>query len=188
MSTDPVNQRRQNFVFVHTAQNFHSTVDVSFRAVTLGGAPDPRVLVTNTTRAGTAPGTVVWTANKYPALTTGIPIAKYAEAQLIIAEARVAANDLPGAAAAINAARNTRTGMPQYDVTGQTAAQVRDQIVEERRRELFLEGHRLGDIRRYSLPLNPAVGAAYTTGGGTYGDQRCFPLPDVERINNPNIG
>jgi hypothetical protein len=23
--------------------------------------------------------------------------------------------------------------------------------------------------------------------GGTYGDQRCFPLPDVERIHNPNI-
>ena len=26
-----------------------------------------------------------------------------------------------------------------------------------------------------------------TIGGGTYGDQRCFPLPDIERNNNPNI-
>jgi starch-binding outer membrane protein, SusD/RagB family len=188
MSTDATNARRQNFVFVHTQQNRHSTVDPSFRNLTLNGQPDPRVLVTNTNAPGTAPGTTIWTANKYPALTTGIAIAKYAEAQLIIAEARLAANDIPGAAAAINAARNTRPGMPAYDPTGQTAADVRATIIEERRRELFLEGHRLGDIRRYQLPLNPAPGTAYTTGGGTYGTQNCFPLPDVERINNPNIG
>jgi starch-binding outer membrane protein, SusD/RagB family len=61
------------------------------------------------------------------------------------------------------------------------------QLVEERRRELFLEGHRLGDIRRYNLAMSPAAGTAYPGGGGTYGSQSCFPLPDVERINNPNI-
>jgi hypothetical protein len=187
MSTDDVNTRRQNFVFVHTGQNFHSSVDPSFRNVQLNGAPDPRVLTTNTGRLGTAPNVVVWTANKYPARTSPIAIAKYAEAQLIVAEARAAAGDLVGAQTAINNARNTRSGMPQYDATGQTAAQVRDQVIEERRRELFLEGHRLGDIRRYQLPLNPAVDAQYTTGGGVYGNQSCFPLPDVERINNPNI-
>lgn len=185
--TNGTDTRRQNFVFLHTAQNSHSSVDPSFRGVTLNGAPDPRVAVTNTNRNGTAPGTQIWTANKHATLTTAIAIAKYAEAQLIIAEARVAANDLAGAAAAINAARNTRTGMPQYDVTGQTAAQVRAQVIEERRRELFLEGHRLGDIRRFQLPLSPAVGAPYAPGGGTYGDQTCFLLPDVEKINNPNI-
>jgi hypothetical protein len=186
-SADAVNTRRQNTVFTHSARDFFSSVDPTFRDVLLNGAPDPRVATTNTTRAGTAPGVIIWTANKYPVITTPIPIAKYAEAQLIVAEARVAANDLPGAQTAINNARNTRAGMPQYDVTGQTAAQVQAQIIEERRRELFLEGHRLGDIRRYSLSLNPATGSAYTTGGGTYGTQSCFPLPDVERINNPNI-
>jgi starch-binding outer membrane protein, SusD/RagB family len=179
--------RRQNFVFLHTAQNSHSSIDPSFRAVTIGGAADPRVAVTNSGRVGTAPGVQVWTANKYPTLTTVMPISRYAEAQLIVAEAKAATGDLAGAAAAINAARNTRTGMPQYDVTGQTAAQVKDQIIEERRRELFLEGHRLGDVRRYNVALNPAVGTAYAAGGGTYGDQKCFLLPDVERINNPNI-
>ena len=60
-------------------------------------------------------------------------------------------------------------------------------IVEDRRRELFLEGHRLGDMRRLSIPLNPASGTAYPGGGGLYGTQTCFPLPDVERVNNPNI-
>ena len=67
-----------------------------------------------------------------------------------------------------------------------TAAQVRDQILEERRREFFLEGHRLGDMRRFNVPLSPAVGAPYPH-GNTYGDQRCFPLPDSERNNNPNL-
>ncbi len=187
-SADAVNPRRQNLVFGHTAQNSYSSVDPSFRNVQLpDGTQDPRTASTDAGRNGTAPNVRVWTPNKYPSLATSIPIAKYAQAQLIVAEARVAAGDLPGAQTAINNARNTRAGMPQYDVTGQTADQVRAQIIEERRRELFLEGHRLGDIRRYDLALNPATGSAYAAGGGNYGAQDCFPLPDVERINNPNI-
>lgn len=188
ISTDATNVRRQNFSFLSINQNIWSTVDASFRNLTIGGAPDPRVAVTNTGRAGTAQGSQVWTPDKYPAITTVMPITRWAEAQFIIAEARVAAGDLPGAAAAINAVRATRTGLPTYSATGQTAAEVTAQIVEERRRELFLEGHRLGDLRRLALPFLPAAGVAYPGGGGTYGDQTCFPLPDAERINNPNIG
>jgi starch-binding outer membrane protein, SusD/RagB family len=188
-SPDATNTRRQNMVFIHTVQNLYSSVDSSFRGLTLGGAPDPRVVVVNSNSTGTA--TVagqVWRASKYPLVTTPMPIARYAEAQLILAEARAATNDLTGAAAAINAARNSgRTGMPQFDPTGMTQAQIQTQIIEERRRELFLEGHRLGDIRKYNLPLNPPIGRTYAIGSGTYGDQRCFPLPDVERNNNPNI-
>ncbi len=188
-SADATNTRRQNIVFIHTVQSFFSSVDSSFRGLTLGGAPDPRVVVVNSTRLGTqAAAGQVWQPSKYPLVTTPMPIARYAEAQLILAEARVAAGDLTGAATAINAARNSgRTGMPQFSAAGLSATEVRDQVIEERRRELFLEGHRLGDIRRFNLALRPAVGAPYTIGGGVYGDMRCFPLPDVERNNNPNI-
>ena len=49
-----------------------------------------------------------------------------------------------------------------------------------------MEGHRLGDIRRYGLTFLPASGTPYQY-GGVYGTQTCFPLPDVERINNPTI-
>jgi starch-binding outer membrane protein, SusD/RagB family len=83
--------------------------------------------------------------------------------------------------------RASRTGVPAYDGTGQTAAQIKATIIEDRRRELFLEGHRLGDLRRYNLTFTPAAGTAYPGGGGLYGTQTCFPLPDVERVNNPNI-
>jgi len=187
MSTDATNSRRQNFVFVSINTNSWATVDPSYRGLTINGAADPRVAVTNSGKAGTAAGTQVWTVDKYNSFTAAMPIAKYAEAQLIIAEARVAANDLAGAAAAINAARATHPGLPTYSATGLTAADVKAQIIEERRRELFLEGHRLGDMRRLSIPFTPAAGTAYGPGGGTYGSQTCFPLPDVERINNPNI-
>lgn len=188
MSTDGVNVRRQNFSFLSINQNIWSTVDESFRNVTINGVADPRVAVTNTGRGGTAQGSQIWTPDKYSSITTLMPITRWAEAQYIIAESRVAAGDLTGAIAAINAVRATRTGLPTYAPTSPAAADVQAQIVEERRRELFLEGHRLGDIRRLSLPWLPAAGAPYPGGGGTYGDQTCFPLPDAERINNPNLG
>jgi starch-binding outer membrane protein, SusD/RagB family len=186
--TDAVNLRRQNYVFLSVNQNQWSTVEASLRNLTINGAPDPRVALTNTGRPGTAQGSVIWTPDKYPTLTTVMPIARYAEAQLIVAEARLEAGDLVGAAQALNVVRATRPGVPAYDATGQTAAQVRATLIEDRRRELFLEGRRLGDIRRYNLPLSPAAGTPFPGGGGVYGTQSCFPLPDVERINNPNIG
>jgi hypothetical protein len=186
-SVDAINVRRENFVFIAVNNSNWATIDVSFRGLTINGAPDPRVAVTNTNKAGTAAGTQIWTADKYPALATVMPIARYAEAQFIIADAKLAANDLPGAVAAINVVRAGRAGVPAYDGTGQTAAQVQATLVEDRRRELFLEGHRLGDLRRYNLPILPAAGTAYTISSGTYGTQACFPLPDVERINNPNV-
>lgn len=185
--TDAVNLRRQNYVFLSINQNQWSTVDASLRNLTINGAADPRVALTNTGRPGTAQGSVIWTPDKYSTLTTVMPIARYAEAQLIVAEARLEAGDLAGAAQAINVVRATRTGVPAYDATGQTAEQVRATLIEDRRRELFLEGRRLGDIRRYNLPLSPAAGTPFPGGGGVYGTQSCFPLPDVERINNPNI-
>jgi hypothetical protein len=184
---DAVNARRQNYSFFSINQSSFSTVDPSFRGLTLNGAPDPRVAVTDANRNGTASGTRIFTPDKYSAFGTLMPIARYAEAQLIIAEARIVAGDLTGAATAINAARATRANMPTYSAAGQTAAQVQAQLVEERRRELFLEGHRLGDLRRWQLPILPAAGTAYPLATGTYGAQSCFPLPDVERINNPNI-
>lgn len=184
--TDNVTVRRQNFSFLSINQNNWNTVDATFRGLTINGVPDPRVAVTNTGRVGTAANSVVWTPDKYSLITTVTPIARYAEAQLIVAEARQAAGDLTGAAVAINAVRATRSGVPAYDVTGQTSAQVLATIIEDRRRELFLEGHRLGDMRRYAIALAPAAGTAYPA-GGAYGTQSCFPLPDVERINNPNI-
>jgi hypothetical protein len=40
---------------------------------------------------------------------------------------------------------------------------------------------------RFKVPLSPAAGTAYPSKGGVYGSQLCFPLPDVERNNNPTL-
>jgi starch-binding outer membrane protein, SusD/RagB family len=188
-SGDATFARRQNIVHTHVTQGFFGTVDPSYRNLVMeNGAPDIRVRVTNQNRTGNVQGTTIWTPDKYPTPAASMPITRHAEAQLIIAEARARSGNLQAAAAAINAARTTggRTGLPVYNVEGRTQVQVLADVVEERRREFFLEGRRFYDLRRFNLPQFPAPGSPYPA-GGVYGDQRCFPLPNIERNNNPNI-
>jgi hypothetical protein len=40
--------------------------------------------------------------------------------------------------------------------------------------------------RRFDLAQVPAAGVDYVK-GGEYGDQQCWPLPDVEKLSNPNF-
>ncbi|MDB4916667.1 MAG: RagB/SusD protein [Gemmatimonadetes bacterium] len=188
-SPDAVNARRQNALFIAISQSSFSTVDTAFRNVLVPGGTtqDPRVAVTDLARNGTATGSRIFLPAKAPTNATAMRVASYAEAQLIIAENAAATGDLAAAVTAINNARARTAGVPAYVLpAGATAASVQTQIIEERRREFFVEGHRLGDLRRYSLPFTPASGAAYQY-GGVYGTLTCFPLPDVERINNPTI-
>jgi hypothetical protein len=67
-------------------------------------------------------------------------------------------------------------------------ADIQGTLIEERRRELWLEGQRFYDINRFQsrITLTPATGTTFLK-GGTYGPTRCLPLPDVERFNNPCI-
>jgi starch-binding outer membrane protein, SusD/RagB family len=179
--------RQQSTVFAHsggTGSSNFSSVDRTFDSLKFAGVPDPRVPVTNTGQLGVDNFTIVRQQRKYANLGAAIPIARTTEARLIEAEAKALAGDLNGAVTIINAL-HTAAGIPAYDGTGKTAAEVLAQVREERRRELFLESHRLGDMRRLNLPLIPAIGAPFRA--GVYGDQRCFPLPAVERNNNPNI-
>jgi hypothetical protein len=190
-SYSAANARRENLVFTQMNRGLFSSVDPSFRDLTVGGVPDTRVTVVNTGAVGHDRATVIWRATKYPTIASPIPIASYDEAQLIIAEVDAAAGTPTGtasAAAIINDLR-TRASLPAY-VPG-TPAEVEAQVREERRRELFLEGQRLGDIVRFNITLSPAAGTAYPVKGGLYGShvgtQACIPLPDVERNNNPNF-
>jgi hypothetical protein len=188
-SPDAVNARRQNVIFLHVSQNAYSTVDPSYRNVLIPGGTtqDPRVVVTDLNRNGTATGSRLFLPAKAAANNAPVRLASYAEAQLIVAENAARTGDLQGAAAAINNARARTAGLPAYTLpAGATSVDVVAQIAEERRREFFVEGHRLGDLRRYGLAFTPASGTAYQY-GGVYGTQTCFPLPDVERINNPTI-
>jgi hypothetical protein len=109
-----------------------------------------------------------------------MPITRYAEAQLILAEAQSGTN----AANIINTMR-AAVGLNPY--TGPTDdASITALLASERQRVLFLEGFRGFDIERLALPLVPAAGSAYLQ-GGVYGATVCLPVPDIERDNNPNI-
>jgi len=187
--------RRENSIWVSLFRGGFATIDDPFRSVTVpgpvGSIPDPRVPVAKrTAAAGDVRGhdgvTLIFATAKYPAISSPIAIAKWAEAQLIVAEVQggQVAVDL------INGLRHRAGLSAASDVSGGTAAAIQAQVVEERRRELFLDGHRLGDMIRSQLPLYPPAGRPFTpetAKGGVYGSQVCFPLPDVERLNNPNF-
>jgi hypothetical protein len=190
-SNDVTNIRRQNAIWNSTISSFFSSVDITFQN-SFAADSDPRIASTSTGHVGTDGFTTVVFANKDATADATIAIAKWSEAQLIIAENDVANSNVPGAILIINELRRRAYGDPSgntsHAYTGlATPTAVTAQIIEERRREFFLEGHRLGDLRRYNLPFLPAAGSPYVA-GGTYGSQTCFPLPDIERINNPNLG
>ena len=180
VSASDANGRRQNRV---TAEN--SAINrVQSIAEPYRNLGDTRVPVTATTLVS-ATGVTHYYQTKYPTTSTALPLATYEEAQLIIAEADIRANSLATALPIINASR-TRGGQ-SVPFTGTTQAQYLAELVDQRRRELFLESHHLGDLIRYSQPLVPAAGTPYHF-GGTYASQRCLPHPAAERLNNPLIG
>ena len=178
------NARRENLVNTQFFRGLYSSVDPSFRNLTVGGVPDPRVAVVDAGANGQDRVTRVWRSTKYPLITSPIPIASGDEAILLAAEADLETSNVAGAVAGINKLR-TKSSLPAY--AGGPQAEVRTQLIDERRRELFLEGQRLGDIIRFKIPQTPAAGTAFPAKGGVYGNQLCFPLPDVERNNNPTL-
>ena len=170
--------RRNNRVFAEN--NSAVTVAPAYRGLTVGGQADPRVAVVDAGRNTADNANRLWRQTKYASLSAATPIASGIEAQLILAEARGGAAGV----AILNALRASRS-LPALTAAEQAAFAAT--LLEERNRWLFLQGNRWFDLRLRNLPLVPAVGAAYSK-GGTYGDQRCRPLPDVERLANPNFG
>lgn len=174
--------RRNNLVFnENSLANTSSSVGEPYRTMS---ASDPRVPLVQSNVVSTS-GIRHWYQTKYPAVGSPIPIATYEEAQLIIAEADIRAGSLATALPILNAERARGN---QGVFTGTTQAEYLAELVDQRRRELFLEGQQLSDIIRFGTVLQPAAGTPYHFAGGTYGNQICFPLPAAERLNNPLIG
>lgn len=174
--------RRENLVFVHGQRSRIVTIDPSYRGLTFGGVPDRRVPVTDAKTNAADAVTPLWITSKYASSAAPIAFATGVEARLIVAEAA-------GGQTAVDIINelHARVGLPPFSSSDPTA--IGNQIIEERRREFFLDGHHLGDARQYRFPLLPAAGTPVPPlyGSGTYGSATCFPLPEVERLNNPNI-
>lgn len=161
------------------------TVAEPYRNVMYEGVPDPRVPVVDEQTVNPQTGIAIWTSSKFPDASTPIELASWEEAQLIVAEAEIAAGNFQAAVDIIDAL-HAAVGLPAY-AGGLDEAALMDQIIYERAAEMFLEGHHLQDLKRLDVPLFPATGTDDGF-GGAYGDQICFDLPATEFQNNPNIG
>ena len=170
---------RWNDAWYAIAELGHASVDPKYRNLTVGGVPDPRVAVAAGPDAGLGELSfdgvtdLYVVTNKNFSRADPMRLASYVEAQLIRAEA------LGGAeAVAIINARRSQLQLPQY--TGPTdAASVDALVLDERSRELFMEGgHRFNDLLRNNIPWK----VGNDQNGVPYGTTTCMPLPKSERI------
>ena len=180
-ANDATDNRLYNRLYAITQQFGFYTIE-SLNLKTENGQVDPRSAATQVSTRPADAKSVIYVPDKYSAGDAApTPIATYTEAQLILAEAQGGSN----AVTIVNALR-AAAGLQPY--TGPTdATSIQNLIIDERRRALFLEGFRNYDMQRFDVTFNLPVGTAFPLKGGTYGNTRCLPLPDVERNNNPNI-
>jgi starch-binding outer membrane protein, SusD/RagB family len=143
------------------------------------GAADPRVPVVRTGQTAQDGVTPQYNQTKYLSLSSPQAIAKYAEAQLILAEIEGGT----AAVARINALRTTHN-LPHYSA-GTSAAEIRDLIIEERRREFFFEGRHFADKLRYNLWFPRGQGRNHKA--FAYGFGYCLLMPLAEYQTNPHI-
>lgn len=121
-----------------------------------------------------------------------IKVFRTAEMYLIRAEARAEDNAISGANSAesdLNALRAARiTGYT--NVTLASKDQAITQILQERFKELSLEGHRFWDLKRRGLPVQRLATDAPTPTAATLpaNDFRfLLPIPNAEKLANPLI-
>lgn len=171
-----VDPRRENNIHNSTWFQFHMSVHPDYRNPEIQGVVDPRSQAQDMGSLGVDNETPQWAPVKYSDRDSPVRLASWEEAQLIIAEAS-------GGQRAVDIINTLRDqyGLPPYD--GGSEAEILAQILEERAREFFLEGHRLNDMLRHDIPF--PTGANHK--GQAYGTLTCVPLSDQERAANPNL-
>jgi hypothetical protein len=153
---------------------------------------DPRVLITVTSLQGDAAieccGKVpFWPEAKYTSSAAPIRLTSGREMRLIEAEAKLRTSDVTGAMTSINEVRG------DAGTTTLTATDLTDAwrlLKRERAIELWLEGRRLGDLRRWKADNTPgALDPLESVGAASHLSQQdlCFPISRSERETNPNL-
>ena len=173
------------------ASQKHATIAPNYRELQWKGVADPRV---NTRWDGTLGfdfSTPHWVHDKVTSFDTPTMMASSREAQMFIAEAAAMTGDLDRAREILNQFHSA-AGLPpvtEADIPTQDA--VIEHIIEERRREFFVEGgHRLRDHLRwrgtpFEVPFLGEPGSIHPNGVDQYGqpyeDATCFPVPAIEQ-------
>ena len=178
-----------------TAQSFYKATSVwgTWYAKYYDSSRDPRVAYTQTTLTGAGAFPPVgrvpwWPQAKYASQTAGVNLATGREARLIEAEAALRGGDIATAMAKIDANRAS-AGAP---VAGRpaTLADAWTLLKQERGIELWLEGRRLADMRRWAANQTPGAFDPLEVPGPTSyleGQNTCFPVSREETNTNPNL-
>lgn len=163
------------------------------------------VLVVNK-HGGTAIGSTTAASTASPGFNNDIKIMRLSEMYLIRAEARAAASDLPGAAAAVYEIRKARIipaasqpalAVPVY---GSPTAAWKG-ILDERRIEFAFEGYRFIDLKRIGIKAGASIdrdAADYTSSSANYPAANpanlpltsykfALPIPQAELTSNSVI-
>lgn len=118
---------------------------------------------------------------KYPAQTSAVTLSSGWEMRLIEAEAKLIGGDIPGAMTLINGRRLSLVpALAPWTAT--TAADAWTALKRERGIELWMEGRRLGDLRRWTALNRPGNADVNMTGRDL-----CFATPLSEKETNPNL-
>jgi hypothetical protein len=152
---------------------------------------DPRIPIDSTKPGGTLNGLAYVIQAKYASYGAHIRLASGLEAQYIVAEAGLHGGTTAAALALINA-RRTAGGQGAY--AGATdVASVLAELLNQRARDFWLEGKKLGDLRRNpTVPLaavltDPVGAPFYASGSPTFGSTFCVPIPPQETNANPHF-
>lgn len=175
----------RNMVHFRTWEFGNWSVGPVFRDLTIDdtGEPDPRVELALNPRPAFESSQDLYAPFKAATPSASLTVASGDEARYIIAEVEGGET----AVEIINQVR-ARNGIDvEWEPTGTGTNEIRDKVIEERMRTLFLEGVRLGDLRRYIDKFGLDFFPTSTPQGFPMGDQTCVPLPDIERNNNPDL-
>jgi hypothetical protein len=156
---------------------------------------DTRLPMDSLTRAGvkTLNGLKVVDQTKYPGYASPIRLASSLEAQYISAEAQLHGSGNTAPALTLIASRRSAGGQGVY-AGGVDSLSVITELLNQRARDFWLEGKKLGDLRRNpSVPLSGVltdpVGAPFYLPARvpTFGSTFCAPIPPQETGANPNF-
>lgn len=175
----------RNRVHFRTWDFANWSVAPAFRDLTIDdtGMPDPRVELAHDPRPAFDASQELYAPLKVPAASSPLRIATGDEARYIIAEVEGGET----AVEIINEIR-ARYGIDvEWTPSGDDPNEVRDKLIDERRRTLFLDGVRMGDLRRYLDEYGLDFYQTSTPQNFPMGSETCMQLPDSERNTNPDI-
>ncbi len=179
---DPANRGRiGNTVWTFSATRLSLVVPPEYRA--LADAGDTRIKYRDMNVLAQDSELRFIRQEKFNGWQAPMTLASGLEARYIAAEA---SGDMAERLALINERRAVGR---QSTFSSNDANAVLRELMEQRARDFWLEGRKMGDYRRNPTAVPyflPDGGTYYKPGVGSVGDQKCWPVPDAEKRNNPS--